>query len=259
MKNFIRNISLVGIILSCLACSESEIETYSGEDSIYFTYPVYGNSAFEQTVISKAFDSLEVSFAYEAPENVEFLHKIPVAVQGQVADYNRVYRVGVTNNSTAQEGVHYELKKEQVFEAGQNLDSLEITLLRTPDMKTDTITLTVELIPNDDFLVLMKDRELNAITGEHMDVTKFNLHITDILNTPGGWYAYFLGTFSVKKLFLMCDLLNIEPEIFTSFRSFGEYQYYGSFMQRYLDEQKEAGNTVYEEDGTEMVMGLGAQ
>lgn len=258
MKNLFKFLGLAAVLAGFSSCSENEIETYSGTESIYFTYVEYGPDAFN-TISSKPFDSLEVSFAYEAPEILEMSMKIPVAVQGQLADVDRTYKVGVTNESTAQQGVHYLLEQEQVIHANQRLDSLEITLLRTEEMKTDTITLTLELLPSDDFEVLMKDEVVNKITGEVREFNKFDLHITDILNQPRYWFAHYLGDFSAKKLFLMCDLLDLDPNMFNERVLLGDFQYYGTFMQRYLNEQEAAGNTIYEEDGSKMIMGAGVQ
>jgi hypothetical protein len=61
----------------------------------------------------------------------------------------------------------------------------------------------------------------------------------------------------------MIQVLNFDPikfsgPAFTNI-SFAELYYYGAAMQRYLNSQKAAGKTVYEDNGDEMIMGPGVQ
>jgi hypothetical protein len=57
----------------------------------------------------------------------------------------------------------------------------------------------------------------------------------------------------------MAEVLGIEPAYLDTSVSIAESNAYGKFMQRYLNEQRALGKIVYEEDGSEMVMGVSVQ
>jgi hypothetical protein len=104
----------------------------------------------------------------------------------------------------------------------------------------------------------MKDRITHVLTQKKINYTRFKLTFTDKLIQPISWQPGIFGVFTAKKLFLMCDLMNLEPEMFNlpttaPGLSIPEVLYYGSFMKRYLADQKVNGNTIYEEDGKEML------
>lgn len=82
---------------------------------------------------------------------------------------------------------------------------------------------------------------------------------------PSQWNPYMFGEFSAKKFALICDEMDIPREEFNKKSEEAGYilsrmGYIGSYMKKYLADEKAVGRTVYEEDGiTEMTMGPQAQ
>ncbi|MNL27129.1 hypothetical protein D3C87_1486980 [compost metagenome] len=71
-----------------------------------------------------------------------------------------------------------------------------------------------------------------------------------------------MGAFSRKKLFLMAEVAeikNLGDLDNTTITTIPKTIYYGTFMQRYLNEMKAAGKTIYEDNGSEMIMGPSVQ
>ncbi|MEL4308614.1 DUF4843 domain-containing protein [Joostella sp. CR20] len=245
---------LFAITVCVASCDKDEIDTYKGQNSVYFTWPVEG------TYVNRLLaypDSIGVSFAFIPPTINDTILMLPISVQGKLADVDRTVSVAVTDSSTAVQGEHFDLPETIVFRANQPTDSIPITFHRTPDMKENRFRLQLQLQANDDFSTEMNSKE-NDFTGEVLNYTKFDITISDILETPPYWVDYYFGTFTAKKLFLMSDLLGISTETFNQVVSVGDVRFYASFMKRYLAEQKLNGETVYEDDGSEMEMGPNA-
>lgn len=256
MKNKIIYLCVVCLSFLVAACSTDEINTYEGKDNVYFTWSEKRpNTSYPYQYI----DSLGVSFAFMPQEVTSLVFKLPVSVQGKLQDQDREVSLRVKSESTAKPGVHFDLPETFVFRANRNVDSLPVTLYRTAEMKDEVFTMVLELLPNDNFSVGMTDKLVDEKTGEILDYTVFQLSINDVLETPRRWFAYYLGTFTAKKMTLMSELLNIPLDFYTNDVSLSETLYHGQFMQRYLNEKAAAGEPIYEEDGSLMIMGAGVQ
>ncbi len=97
------------------------------------------------------------------------------------------------------------------------------------------------------------------VSNRQVSLVSFRWFANDIIKKPARWLDTYLGTFTRKKLLLMAQVLGFEPAYLDASVSIVEMTAYGKFMQRYLNEQKAAGNTVYEDDGSEMTMGPSVQ
>src|SRR5690606_24229579 len=100
---------------------------------------------------------------------------------------------------------------------------------------------------NEYFSTSMKDKVLNTNTGKIHSFVTYRWFVNDIIKRPGRWLDGYLGTFTRKKLFLMVEVLGIDPAYLDGSVSIPETLAYGKFMQRYLNEQRGAGNTILEE------------
>lgn len=257
MKKLINHIVLLSLVLLCfMACETDAIDTYSGKDNIYFTYAESGDDFIVGGRERR--DSIGYSFAFDEPEVQQMLVKIPFAVQGNVSTEERVVKLVVDEASTVIEGTHFEIPSQVILGAGKAVDSLPITFFRVPEMKTENLSLVLRLESNENFTTDFKSRVINSDT---LSLVKLKITINDILKMPLGWYDYYQGDFTAKKFFLMSELLDFDPIDFNDPRivNLGVQQYYATFMQRYLNEQEAVGNTIYEDDGSKMVMGPGVQ
>ncbi|MBO9583980.1 MAG: DUF4843 domain-containing protein [Flavobacterium sp.] len=251
-----KKILILGItflsLLGLTSCDKEEIETYSDTDNIYFSraiFPEYKNGPL--------IDSTGFSFGLDKATVTERIYPLAIRVQGKVSDIDRAVKLTVDPTSTAVLGTHFTFPENIVMHAGKELDTVFIKVLRTPDMKNKDLTLVVNLEENEFFTTKMQSKVTNVLTGKTRNYIRFKLSFNDKLSTPIGWQAVF-GVFTAKKFFLMCDLMNLDPEMFNQVQgspglSIPETLYYASFMKRYLADQKANGNTIYEDDGKEML------
>jgi len=241
-------LSLVGLS----SCSQEEIKTYKDTDNIYFSRAVFPLFSTDPVI-----DSTGFSFGLENPSVKEKVYKLVVRVQGTVSTVDRKIKVTVDPSSTAILGTHFALPENIVLHAGKQVDTIPVTVRRTADMKTKKFTLVLNLEENEFFSTKMQSKVINVITKKTISYIRFKLTVEDQVTQPKGWVAGFFGPFSVKKFFLMCDLMNLDPAIFNMSPggpglTVSDVQYYQNFMKRYLIDQKASGNTIYEGDGTEM-------
>lgn len=252
-----KKILILGITLLSLlgltSCDKEVIETYSATDNIYFSramFPEYKNGPL--------IDSTGFSFGLDQATITERIYPLVIQVQGKVSDLDRKVKLTVDPTSTAILGTHFTFPENVVMRAGKEIDTVFIKVLRTPDMKNGNLTMVLNLEENEFFSTKMQSKVTNVLTGKTRSYVHFKLSFNDKLSTPISWQPGFFGVFTAKKFFLMCDLMDLKPEMFNQPQgstglSIPEMQYYASFMRRYLADQKANGNTIYEEDGKEML------
>lgn len=244
-------ISFLGIS----SCDQEGIATYSESDNIYFAPSVFGISDGATTAIR---DSIGFTFALEKPEIVERVYNIPIQVQGKISDVDRKVKVVIDPKSTAIAGTHFTIPENIIIPAGKVVNNIPVTVFRTADMKQNGFLLILNLQENESFKTDMKSKEINAITHKTISFITFKLSFDDKLTQPPGWLVNYLGVFSAKKLFLMCDLMTLDPAMFNQKLgspglAIADNMYYQNFMKRYLADQKASGNIIYEDNGSEMV------
>ncbi|MBK0368311.1 DUF4843 domain-containing protein [Flavobacterium agrisoli] len=239
-------------ILGFSSCSEDEIDTYKGTDNIYFSPAVYALVNNGSLI-----DSTGFSFGFDNESVTEKTYYIPIRVQGTMSNVDREVKVAIDPTSSAVLGTHFSLPENIVMRAGSVIDTIAVKVKRTPDMKEHPFTLVLNLEANENFATNMQSKVTNVLTQKTLSFTRFKLTFDDMLTQPIGWYVPYLGVFTAKKLFLMCDLMSLDPSMFNQNRGLpglgiSDFSYYRDFMKRYLADQKASGNTIYEDDGTEM-------
>lgn len=246
------------IFILCLlvSCKKSEISSYNGQTNIYFS------SALDP-IPSWGRDSLSVSFALKALVK-DSLIKIPVRVMGKPSDADRIYAIKIATGSNAKEGIHYDFYKENfTIPAGKLVDSLQVLLHRSPDLKNNGVSVVFELVPNNNFTTQIQNEKPVPGYPKGYSFNTFRLNSNDILQMPESWIDYYLGDFTAKKFYLIGEVLGADLNKFSGPAfvniSFSDLLYYGVALQRYLNNQKAAGKTVYEVNGDEMIMGPGVQ
>lgn len=254
MKNIVYSLSMLMLLVVGLSCKKSTLITYQGQPDIYFD-DATRLPAFSGEIIS---DSTIVSFAYSIA--TDSVSKIVIGVAGTKADHDRTYKLVVDPKSTAVPGKHYDaLPTSFTIRKNKLKDTILLKMHRTVDLQTTESVLVLNLQSNENFVTSMADKIINKTTGKRYSYITYKVYINDIVKRPSGWFDTYLGVFSRKKLFLMVDVLSVEPSFFVGSPSLGILGAYGKYMQRYLNDQKVAGKTVLEDDGTEMIMGPGVQ
>jgi len=253
MKKIIYSISTIMVLFTLVSC-EKQLMTYEGKPSIYF------NEAGKQLIYGSDVNTDSINISFSLVKGTDSIQKVILATTGAMSTADRAYRLEVDPASTAIAGKHYDALPTAFFiKKNQIKDTIQVKIHRTADMLTNSYVLYLNLVENENFSIEMKDKVINAATGKRMSFIKYKIIISDILKKPTRWLDTYFGSFSRKKLFLICDYLNITPAYLDTSISVAEMNAFGKLMQRYLNEQKAGGNIIYDEDGTAMIMGVSVQ
>lgn len=252
MKKIQYYIMAVFMCISIIACKKSEIETYHGQEVIYFN-DLLSNSDSQR-------DSVILSFARMSDTAVDTTLNIPVAIMGKPVNRDRYFKVQVDQAaSTAIAGKYYDALPEQIlFKAGSVNGVLPIKIHRYPDMLKQIFSLSIQLVPNGDFQVNTASIA-SATTVIRRD--RYKVLMTDILIKPDWWSSSvdsYFGTFSRKKVGVIetaagYNLSQIEPYILKYDWAF--VNAVARTTQVYLNYQNAIGNTIMDENGQVMSMG----
>ncbi|WP_158622493.1 DUF4843 domain-containing protein [Pedobacter sp. KBW06] len=257
MKKYIYLVIALVAIGSLFSACKKDLKTFEGATGIYFLPSVF---AWEKKPVG---DSTVISFSYAKNTMTDSVVLIPVMISGPTSTIDKEFKLTIDPASTAVPNTHYEiLNKNFAIPANGQVAIVGIKLHRTPDMLTKDYSIILNLESNENFKTTMADRVLDAATGRKISYIRYKIHLNDILKKPAAWLEYYLGPFSRKKLFLMAETAEIKDIgdlDNTNLTSISKLVFYGTFMQRYLNEMKASGKTIYEEDGKEMRMGDSVQ
>lgn len=256
-------ISMIICAAACLQSCEKDTMVYGGEpggvSGIYFLY----SSGYTMMGGVKAYnyqDSMEISFA-KVPGNVtKNTVYLPVNVLGNVADYDRTYRVKVVSD-VAVEGVDYEpLHEEYVVPANASAVQLPLVLLRTERLKKEKLRLTVELLENEDFKLLLPSK-LGKDQKTEVSTTHLKVIFSEIYTKPFYWVFYgqeVFGDFTLAKFEFVNAQMGWAPADWDNGGvSAGIIYYAGRKVQQALQLRADAGDPVLDEDGKPMQLGDG--
>lgn len=248
-------VSLVFLsLLGFTSCTQDEIEAFKETDNIYFSPAVYRYVTLNGAEVLA--DSTGITFAWDVPTITKRIYRIPIRVQGNLSSADRAVKLSVDPSTTAIQGTHFTLPNNIVMRAGKQVDTIDVTVFRTPDMKTNKFTLVLNLEDNDQFGTRMKSKVVDPVTKKTLSYIRFKLSFNDVFSKPPGWWEGNFGTYSQKKFNLMIEVMKLDPAIFSvSYQKIpiADMSFYQTFMKRYLSEQRAIGNTILEDDGTVMV------
>ena len=222
---------MIGAICLLYSCSENKIPTYYDSTSERFIYFAKSEA-----------DSSEISF-FSYPGRSEIL--LPVIVQSTgISDKNEAYEIVVRNEFTTAPAETFNIPNELVIKAGEVRDTCLITLKYTPLLDTEKIRLVINVANNENFSV--------GRTEYRAAVIWFH----NIISQPQWWTgsvtSYYLGTYSDKKYRLFLEVVGVDMTGATD----SELRHYALIFKSYLNAQKAAGNTIEEENGTEMTVAV---
>jgi hypothetical protein len=251
-----RKIIAVLVVISSMAllpaCKKENIPTFSSTPSLYF----YNSSR----VNGIPFDSVLASFGYSADTVTDSIVKIRISVLGKTSPVDRAYKVIVVDSgTTAKAGYNYDLPKNTVIRAGMSVDSLAVTIHRTPDILYHPLSVTLQLEPNQNFNINMVNDTLDAISGLPVYYTIFRIIMEDGLTQPPHWTwsaLYYFGTFSAKKIRLTSQVTGMPLGALADDNTWPQWPSWATMMNRYLLDQAAAGTPILEDDGTPMTMGI---
>lgn len=218
------------VILSCfISCQEASFSTYETKNYVQF--------------VSSLEDSTVVSFTFY-PEQNEILWPLPVEISGIPVEQKLSYRIIVDKErTTAIEGTHFDLSADMDIKPWAVRDTCWLKLKRMPEMKTKEFRIVLRIIDS---------REL--LQGQ-LDYSIAIIRVNDKITQPGWWdgniVQFYLGEYSDKKFSLFIE---VTGKADLSDVSKSELRMYSLQFKYWLQEQKEKGNTIKEDDGEEMTV-----
>jgi hypothetical protein len=237
------------LLLALTGCKKETIEFYSGASVLYFDNAInYGNQRNTQRV-----DTTLFTFSLADATLVDSTLNVRVNLMGKQADHDRSFNVKVIDSlTTAVAGLHYDaMQPSYTLPANTSVMYIPVRFHRTPDMASKQFLLQFQLQPNQEFDTTLTQPQTKDSLVSTATLTLF---IDDQIARPTRWLDIYLGTFSRKKILLICEQLNMTITDFTTI-AVAEAVYMGKAMQRYLNQQADAGNIIYEDDGEVMKMG----
>ncbi|MDO5663874.1 MAG: DUF4843 domain-containing protein [Bacteroidia bacterium] len=171
---------ILSLFALLMACDKGENLMYKDFSGLHFVAPT------DTTLILRR-DTLIYSFAFEKPEIKEKIIYIPVEIEGFRENKDRKFNVQlIKEGTTAESGVHYEaLQEYYTVKANQGRDSIALKVKRTLDIRNTAKTITLKLVPTDEFEVGLYDKQQVSIS------------FSDILEEPDWWenWKYLFGEY----------------------------------------------------------------
>lgn len=233
------------LVLGLGACNET-IQTYDGQQGVYFAMLQSGSS--EDNPRYNAASSVPFALTLGATDSLFMLR---VKIIGPVADYPRSFSYRVVDaESTAEPGSDYTLPDTPCqVAAGEIYGYIPIHFYRQPSLDGQERTLTLELLPNEHFdLPLTSWLPVNGTETVGTDIIRHTVTVSDKYVRLDGWSDMFYGTYSDKKIKLICSVFGLTLADFQpDAMSYVEKKVLGQNFRRYLDAEEAAGRTVYED------------
>ena len=245
------------------ACEKKDIEVFTTDDAgIYFQLikGYYGTTTEIYT------DSLDYSFASLPASMKDVILPATVRTMGKVADQDRPFKVVVDKEgTTAIEGVHYEIDLDSVVvPAGKSSANVNVRFFRTDDLMEKSVRLALRLEDNEYFKCYFpeyKNTSAYTATGEmiHGDVFAFSL--SEMYTEPSYWSMFggsFFGDWTPKKYLVVNAACGLTPADWSNAGyagakvQYGRFSFFAMTVQKYLQEQADAGTPVSDSDGKYM-------
>ncbi|MBS2210446.1 DUF4843 domain-containing protein [Carboxylicivirga mesophila] len=223
---FYKYILALSFALVILSCEENEPMLY---DTNY------------NALNFKVADSLYVNYMFFPDDATSAVVKVNLKLMGQASPTERYYKIGeVADETTAEQGVHYETLKEQyAFPANTTEVDFELQLKRDESLRENTYRLMLHLIPGDDFKQGILDEQY------------FIINITDNLLVPPPFWErnylhYYAGPYHWKKCKKYIEIAGVDaPNWYPDPYAAGDV--YIKQTRKWFEE-----NPTYDEDGNRL-------
>lgn len=251
--------STIIVLLLFMCGCEKEVNTYNGNDIIFFEVKPYGTIT----------DSTYYTFAYEEEEIRDTLVNIHIQIAGQLKNYDRKVDIEIDcPDPEVRKGVQFDFNPDTCYirTNSTGLD-LSIRVKRFPEMTDKIYAFGIRLLENEYFLTTNKKQITDPINNLSVDLLYHRILFSDILERPvESWFeedSYF-GTFSRKKFLLICEQTGYKRKDFKNqaFMVTGRKNYIKTLMNDYFAQYKtdHAGDEmaldkIKEENGLYMEMG----
>lgn len=229
---------ILSFLILLTSCQERHPALFQDVTGVYFN-----NTSGSMAVT----DSLDVTFVYEAGDEVE----IPVKVQllGRAADEDRPIDITVSSDN-AEEGVDYILPGNPVLPAGASSTDYIVTLKRTDALKSEKKMILLQIHANEHF-----DLPVDHIVqvADTVSTLEYRIYFSDMFTkAPAAWDENLVGEFTQQKFELICRVLGIDPGDFNDpgVITLAKLLYISAEMTAYVEgevEKKNAGQAYDDE------------
>lgn len=257
MKKYFWIYTIFFVTLWLQGC-EKETMVYEGEpDQTSGIYFLYSSSYTMSGNVRKDHyqDSIEISFAQVTPNVMEQSIGLPVKILGNIADYDRVFKAKVVGG-TAVEGVDYEpLKEEYIVPANAASVKLPLVLKRTEKLKKSKLDITIQLIENENFKLLLPSK-INDDGVSEINTTRIKVVFSEIYKEPRMYNLFgkeLFGPFTITKFEYINTIMEWAPADWeNNVVTAGILSYAVRRVQAELQARADNNDPVYDEDGSFM-------
>jgi len=188
-------ISISALMLLFVACKKDPFLLHKGDTGLCFHGLIQPRTMKVDGVVEHRFyryDSLTYSFRYEVAEAVmKDTVFVKMNITGLAPQKDGTFGIRVSEKSTAQPGVHYDLPESYIFSAGAYQDSFPVILYRENLPAGSGVSLILDLETTPDFPLTIEEW------------SSIQLYITDEYYKPWCWDALinaYLGYFHPLKI-----------------------------------------------------------
>ena len=246
------------------ACEKQDISVFTTDDSgIYFqrvTSYIY-NSTTEYYG-----DSVAYSFASAKASVKSVVLSATIRTMGKVVDYDRPFKVVVDQEgTTAIEGKHYEVNLDTVVvPAGKSTAYVRVRFFRTDDMMEKAVRLAIRLEDNEYFKCYFPEyKNTNAYSGTGVMIhgDEFVFSLSEMYTEPWYWSMFgdgFFGNWTPKKFLVVNSVCGLSAADWDNAGyagakiQYGRFNFFTTTVQKYLQEQADAGTPELDSDGSYM-------
>ena len=260
-------LSLMAGIIFCLHACQTDLMDYEGEAGVYFAVQHPWPSGAGDTITWEMSPISNISFFLQ--EKKDSTIDIRVQLLGNPVTHDRYFKVVVVDTgTTAKVGHDYDPVEEiHTLPANAHYADMKIKLYKQADLSGLSRSLMLRLEETTDFRLPFgtwypwpTQHKWSPNVGapeEDISAIEHTILISDVVQQPEGWWPGLLGTFTVKKFNMMCEMFDLTIQDFSSntVMTSSRAKAYGQRFDAYLEAQRKAGNEILEDDGTPMKMG----
>ncbi|MHA4810226.1 DUF4843 domain-containing protein [Flavitalea flava] len=217
-------------LLTVAACKKDKIQLYKGDSYIQFSKNYIDSSLFSFLAL---------------PDKQEALTPMPVELVGPPENRDRIYKIEVVKELTSATDANYSVPVSFTLKAGHLTDTAWITVKKTPDLAVKPVRLVLKIVSSEDLKTGQSDYAVSI------------LYISNVIAKPDWWDENmtdnFMGDYSDKKYKLFIQVTGVSD---LDANDTNQQRYYTILFKNYLLREKDAGRTVYEDNGTEMTVAL---
>lgn len=266
-------ISIIGCLALLFSCQEDEVETWHGEDGVYFyvQWP-YGELVSQDSASWPVQPYSSVNFFEESADTLQVSLRVMLA--GDIVDHDRQFRIVVDQDSTTAAAENYVVPDEyQTIRAGEYYTDVLVTVISSAALEDEELQVGLRLQPTDE--LGLASPEWYRIEGMYSPENNWTqqdgafhaIRMNDFITRPAGWTQINLdpqkgdlesgnlGFFSKEKYeFILEHIPGLTYEDFASSTTMtiARQRSIASTIAGYLIPLYEAGTPVLEADGRAM-------